>query len=70
MFSKKYFSLKKWLLLTIGLFLFTFAIAYALQLTGETREELVSSPSLLKRLLTSSLTGFVISFMRATGRKL
>ena len=67
MFSLKHFSWKKWLLLTIFLFIFTFLLQYFLNMTGETKEDLLTASSLIHRLITSLAVGLFISFIR-TGR--
>lgn len=63
MFSIKHFSWKKWLVLTIFMFTFTFLLAYFLGLTGETKAALVTLPSLTRRLITALALGLFISFM-------
>lgn len=63
MFSLKHFSFKKWLLLSIFMFTFTFLLAYFLRITGETKEELLTIPSLIRRLVTAMAVALFISFM-------
>ena len=63
MFSKKHFSWKKWLVLTIFMFTFTFLLAYFLRLTGETKESLITLSSFTRRLITALAVGLFISFM-------
>ena len=63
MFSFNYFSFKKWLILTVFLFAITFLLAYFTGLTGETKQGLVSSSSLIRRAITALAVGLFISFM-------
>ena len=63
MFSIKHFSWKKWLLLTVFMFIFTFLLAYFLRITGETSEELLTVSSLARRLITALSVGLFISFI-------
>jgi hypothetical protein len=64
MFSPKNFSWKKWITLTLFMFVFTWLLAYFLRLSGENRHDLLTVPSLVRRLIVALSVGFLISFMR------
>lgn len=64
MFSLKHFSWKKWSLLTIFLFFFTFLLAYLIGLADETKEQLLTVSSLLRRLITAMVVGLFISLIK------
>jgi uncharacterized membrane protein YozB (DUF420 family) len=64
MFSRKHFTIRKWILLTLFFFSVTFLIAYLTGWTGETKHSLTGSASLIRRGVTSIIMGLVISFMR------
>ncbi|MBV9987812.1 MAG: hypothetical protein JO301_09035 [Chitinophagaceae bacterium] len=64
MFSTKNFSWKKWITLSLFVFVFTWLLAYFLRLTNENKHELLTVPSLARRSVTALLVGFFISFIR------
>jgi uncharacterized membrane protein YozB (DUF420 family) len=64
MFARKYFTWKKWLMLTLFFFSITFLIAYLTGWTGETKHSLTGSMSLIRRGVTALIIGLLISFMR------
>jgi uncharacterized membrane protein (DUF485 family) len=64
MFSRKYFSLKKWVLLALLFFSLTFLVAYLTGWTGESKHSLTGSSSLIRRGVTAIIMGLVISFMK------
>lgn len=63
MFSRKHFTIRKWLLLSLFLFSITFLIAYLTGLTGESKHSLTGASSLIRRGVTAMITGLLISFM-------
>jgi hypothetical protein len=65
MFSWKNFSWKKWGTLSLLFFLLTWTLAYYhLDFGTETREQLLTMPSVVKRLLIAMTWGLVISLFR------
>ncbi|MEO8172383.1 MAG: hypothetical protein ABI581_04845 [Sediminibacterium sp.] len=64
MFSRKYFSLKKWAFLSLFFFSISFLFAYLTGLTGESKHFLVGNSSLIRRGVTALVFGLLISFMR------
>ncbi|MCW3088787.1 MAG: hypothetical protein JWQ78_2173 [Sediminibacterium sp.] len=69
MFSWKHFSWRKWLLLVVLLFVFTFLLAYLVGMTNETKQELFTAASLLRRLAIAVGLGLFLSFMDTESRK-
>jgi len=61
--SIRYFSWQKWLILAVFLFGFTFLLAYFTGLTGESKQQLLTRSSLLRRGITAVVVGFLISFI-------
>ena len=68
MFSRKNFTWKRWLMLTALLFSVTFFIAYFTGWTSESKQQVKSTSSLLRRAVTALAVGFVISFT-STGKE-
>jgi hypothetical protein len=64
MFARKYFTLKRWVMLTLLLFSVSFLIAYLTGWTGESKHALSGSSSLIRRTVTSIIVGLLISFMK------
>ncbi len=62
MLSRKNFSWKKWFVLMLFLFVFTFLLAYFLHMSGETKQELLTVSSLTRRLVVAAFVGLFISF--------
>ena len=63
MFSTKHFSWKKWLVLTLFMFLFTFGLAWFFHMTGESHETLLTIQSFFRRFVTALIVGLCISFI-------
>lgn len=65
MFSWKNFSWKKWGTFSLLFFLVTWTLAYYhLDFGTEPREQLLTMPSVVKRLLIAMVWGLVISLFR------
>lgn len=64
MFSRKNFSWKKWLTLTLLLFVFSWVIAFIIHaITGNSLEtELYGSASLTRRFVITTLISLALSF--------
>ncbi len=69
MFSLKHFSWKKWLLLTVFIFIITFLLQYFLHMSNETPAQLLKSTSLSRRLITALALGLFISFLNTDRQK-
>ena len=68
MFSRKNFTWKRWLTMTVFLFSVTFFIAYFTGWTSESKHQVKSTNSLLRRAVTALAVGLVISFTN-TGKE-
>jgi predicted Na+-dependent transporter len=68
MFSRKNFTWKKWLAITVYMFVVTLLISWLLSLLlkepPESRSQFFTSTSLAGRLFAATLSGTFLSFMR------
>jgi hypothetical protein len=68
MFSKKYFSFRKWLLFTLFYFTASFAFVYFTSSTEEHKQSLLTTHDLIGRALMAIIVGFVITLSDASSK--